>query len=72
MRVSVFLFHFQNQKKAATSYGCLIISFIVRSWLAKKQKTVNVEEYLELVDHLRYVYIDDSHCPTVGDTIIVF
>ena len=38
--------------------------------MAKKSKTVHVDEYMDLVDDLRYNYISDNGSgPEVGDEV---
>ena len=59
------------KEQAAWCYGCLINSFSVRGWVAKELITLHIEEYMDLVNHLRYSYItDDKSGHEKGDFVI--
>ena len=39
----------------------LFQNFCVRGWLAKELKNVQTKHYLEFIDDLRFVYLDELH-----------
>ena len=51
-------------------YAPLIQSFCVRGWLAKELKKVHMDDYLEFIDDLRFVYLDKLHIgPKIEDMV---
>ena len=51
-------------------YARLFQSFCVRGWLAKKLKNVHMDDYLEFIDDLRFVYLDELHIgPQIEDMV---
>ena len=51
-------------------YGRLFHSFCVRGWLAKELKNVHMDDYFELIDELRFVYLDELHIgPKIEDMV---
>ena len=56
------------KKKAVSFYACLFNSFSFRGWVAKELRTLHIEEYMDLVNDLRYAYSGvDGHCLAVDD-----
>ena len=56
--------------QAVDCYARLFQSFCVRGWLAKKLKNVHMDDYLEFVDNLRFVYLDELHIgPKIEDMV---
>ena len=56
--------------KAMECYARLFQSFRVRGWLAKELKNVHMDDYLEFIDDLRFVYLDDLHIgPKIEDMV---
>ena len=47
--------------QAMDCYARLFQSFCVRGWLAKELKNVHMDDYLEFIDDLRFVYLDELH-----------
>ena len=47
--------------QAMDCYARLLQSFCVRGWLAKELKKVHMDDYLEFIDELRFVYLDESN-----------
>ena len=51
-------------------YARLFQSFCVRGWLAKELKNVHMDDYLEFIDDLRFVYLDELHIgPNIEDMV---
>ena len=51
-------------------YAQLFQRFCVRGWLAKELKNVHMDDYLEFIDDLRFVYLDDLHIgPKIEDMV---
>ena len=56
--------------QAMDCYARLFQSFCVRRWLAKKLKNVHMDDYLEFIDDLRFVYLDELHIgPKIEDMV---
>ena len=56
--------------KAMECYARLFQSFCVRGWLAKELKNVHLDDYLEFIDDLRFVYLDELHIgPKIEDMV---
>ena len=48
----------------------LFQSFCVRGWLAKELTNVHMDDYLEFIDDLRFVFLDDLHIgPKIEDVV---
>ena len=58
--------------KAMECYARLFQSFCVRGWLAKEFKNVHMDDYLEFIDHLRFVYLDELHIGPKIEEIVTF
>ena len=51
-------------------YARLFQSFCVRGWLPKELKNVHMDDYLEFIDDLPFVYPDERHIgPTIEDMV---
>ena len=58
------------KKQAASCYGCLLNIFSARGCVARKLRTLHNEEFMDLVEVLRYTHIDDDgHGPALGDIV---
>ena len=56
--------------QAIDCYARLLQSFCVRGWLAKELKNVHMDDYLEFIDELRFVYLDELHIgPKIQDMV---
>ena len=56
--------------QAMDCYARLFQSFCVRGWLAKELKNVHLDDYLEFIDDLRIVYLDELHIgPKIKDMV---
>ena len=56
--------------QAMDCYARLFQSFCVRGWLAKELKNVHMDDYLEFIDDLRFVYLDKLHIgPKIEDMV---
>ena len=56
--------------QAMECFARLFRSFCVRGWLAKELKNVHMDDYLEFVDDLRFVYLDELHIgPKIEDMV---
>ena len=56
--------------QAMSCYARLFQSFYVRGWLPKELKIVHMDDYLEFIDDLRFVYLDERHIgPTIEDMV---
>ena len=56
--------------QAPDCYARLFQSFRVRGWLPKEQKNVHMDDYLEFIDDLRFVYLDELHIgPKIEDMV---
>ena len=56
--------------QAMDCYARLFQSFCVRGWLAKELKNVHMDDYLEFIDDLRFVYLDELHIgPKIEDMV---
>ena len=54
------------------SYARLFQSFCVHSWLAKELKNVHMEDFLQFIDDLRFVYLDELQIgPKIEDMVTV-
>ena len=51
-------------------YARLFQSFCVRGWLPKELTNMHMDDYLEFIDDLRFVYLDERHLgPTIEDMV---
>ena len=58
------------KEQAASCHGCLFNTFSARSCVARELRRLHIEEFMDLVDDLRYTHIDDdSRGLTVGDMV---
>ena len=56
--------------QAMDCYGRLFQSCCVCGWLAKELKNVRTDDYLEFIDDLRFVYLDELHIgPKIEDMV---
>ena len=56
--------------QAMDCYARLFQSFCVRGWLAKELKNVHMDDYLDFIDDLRFLYLDELHIgPKIEDVV---
>ena len=56
--------------QAAGCYSRLFYSFCVRGWLAKELKIIYMDDYMEFIDDIPFVYLDEWHIgPKIEDMI---
>ena len=56
--------------QTAGCYSRLFHGFCVRWWLAKELKNIHMDDYLEFIDDLRFIYLDELHIgPAIEDMI---
>ena len=56
--------------QAAGCYSRLFHSFCVRGWLVKELKNIHMDDYMEFIDDIRFVYLDELHIgPQIEDMI---
>ena len=53
-------------------YARLFQSFCVPGWLAKELKKVHMDYYLEFIDDLRFVYLDELHIGPKVENMVTF
>ena len=53
-------------------YARLFQSFSVRGWLSKELKNVHMDDCLEFIDDLRFVYLDEVHLGTKIEDKVTF
>ena len=58
--------------QAMVCYAPLFQSFRVRGWLAKELKIVKMDDYLEFIDDLRFVYLDELHIGAKIEDMVTF
>ena len=58
--------------QAMDFYARLFQSFCVRGWLAKELKNVHMDDYLEFIDDLRFVYLDDLQIGPKIEVMVTF
>ena len=64
-----FLFTMPKDQ-AAGCYSLLFHSFCVRGWLAKELKNIHMDDFVEVIDDIRFVYLDELHNgPKIEDMI---
>ena len=58
------------KNQAAGCYLRLFHSFSVRGWLARELLNIHMNDYMEYIDDIRFVYLDELHIgPTIEDMI---
>ena len=56
--------------QAAGCYSRLFHSFCVRGWLAKELKNIHTDGFMEFIDDIRFLYLDELHIgPKIEDMI---
>ena len=56
--------------QAARCYSRLFHSFCVRGWLEKELNNIHMDDYMEFIDDVRFVYLDELHFgPKIEDMI---
>ena len=58
--------------QAMDRYARLFQSFCVRGWLAKELRNVHMDDYLEFIDDLRFVYLDELHIRPKIEEMVTF
>ena len=58
--------------KAMGCYARLFQSFCFRGWLGKELKNVHMDDYLEFIDDLRFVYLDELHIGPKIEGMVTF
>ena len=58
--------------QAAGCYSGLFHSFCVRGWLAKELKNIHMDDYMEFIDDIRFVYLDELHIGPKIEGMITF
>ena len=61
-----------SRPQAIECYRHLFQSFSSRGWLAKELKNVHMDDYVEFVDDLRHVYLDNVISGPVIDDMVTF
>ena len=61
-----------SRPQAIECYRQLFQSFSSRGWLAKEFKNVQMDDYVEFVDDLRHVYLDNVISGPVIDDMVIF
>ena len=61
-----------SRLQAIERYRHLFQSFSSRGWLAKELKNVHMDDYVEFVDDLRHVYLDNVVSGPVIDDMVTF
>ena len=61
-----------SRPQAIECYRHLFQSFSSRRWLAKELKNVQMDDYVEFVDDLRHVYLDNVISGPVIDDMVTF
>ena len=61
-----------SRPQAIECYRHLFQSFTSRGWLAKELKNVHMDDYVEFVDDLRHVYLDNVISEPVIDDMVTF
>ena len=58
------------KNQAAGCCSRLFHSFCVRGWLARELKNIHMDDYMQFIDDIRIVYLDELHIgPTIEDMI---
>ena len=58
--------------QAMDCYARLFQSFCVRGWLAKELKNLHMDNYLEFINELRFVYLDELHIRPKIENMVTF
>ena len=58
--------------QAMDCYARLFQGFCVRGWLAKELRNVHMDDFLEFVDDLRFVYLDELHIGPKTEDMVTF
>ena len=58
--------------QAAWCYSRLFHSFCVRGWLARELKNIHLNDYMEFIDDIRCVYLDELHIGPTIEVMITF
>ena len=58
--------------QAKDCYARLFQSFCVRGWLPRELKNVHMDDYLEFIDDLRFVYLDERHIGPMIEDMVTF
>ena len=58
--------------QTAGCYSRLFHSFCVRGWLARELKNIHMDDYTELIDDIRFVYLDELHIGPMIEDVITF
>ena len=61
-----------SRLQAIECYRHLFQSFSSRGWLANELKNVHMDDYVEFVDDLRHVYLDNVVSGPVIDDMVTF
>ena len=61
-----------SQPQAIECYHHLFQSFSSRGWLAKELKNVHLDDYVEFVDDLRHVYVDNTISGPMVDEMVAY
>ena len=61
-----------DRSQAIECYRHLFQSFISRGWLAKELKNVHMDDYVEFIDDLRHVHLDNVISGPVIDDMVTF
>ena len=66
-----FVLFTMPKHQSAGCYWRLFHSFCVLGWLAKELKNIHMDDYMEFIDDIRFVYLDELHIvPKIEDVII--
>ena len=69
-RFDYFVLFTLPRVQAMDCYARLFQIFCVRGWLANELKNVLMDDYLEDIDDLRFVYLDQLHIgPKIEDMV---
>ena len=61
-----------DRSQAIECYRHLFQSFSSRGWLAKELKNVHMDDYVEFIDDLRHVHLDNVISGPVIDDMVTF
>ena len=58
------------KNQTAECYSRLFHIFCVRGWLVKELKNIHMDDYMDFVDDLQFVYLDEPHIgPKIEDMV---
>ena len=60
------------EDQAAGCYSRLFHSFCVRGLLARELKNIHMDDYMECIDEIRFVYLDELHIGSTIEDMITF